>query len=299
MGAPWFKFYPVDYLADSKVKRLNRVHRSMLLDCWCWIAQDGSIPNDPKELSLLLGDDPRSCRSFLQIASSFFVEQNGRLYSTRLSVESENYKAKLDRLRNNASIGGKATQANAKAKAQAIAKPNAQAKSTESESEPEKEVHPTDVATAPAAPSRKAPQRKEPKPGPTVSEILAEHDPSSYWALTKHFPGSRNSNHRTAAVYWVAALVSGIPGPVIVQSGKQFMESLPPDQIAKGAIPQLAKWLSEEGFRSFLPPDDPKIPRQVSESERKARLADADAFLNAKCLNPSLTYEKWKASHAA
>ena len=149
-GAPWFRFYPTDYLADAKVKRLSRAHRSMLLDCWCWIAQDGSIPSDPKELSLLLGDDPRACRSFLQIVLSlpldesqidlsFFVEHNGRLYSTRLSEETEKYKAKLDRLRASASLGGLHTQANAKAIAKANAKATLQAKSTEPEPEPEPE----------------------------------------------------------------------------------------------------------------------------------------------------------------
>jgi len=137
------------------------------------------------------------------------------------------------------------------------------------------------------------------KPGPSVNEILAEHDPASYWATSKAFPGARSSNHRTAAVYWVAAINSGVTGPLIVQAAKQFMDSLPPDQVSRGAIPQCAKWLSEEGFRSFLPEDSPMVPRKVSEAERKARLADADAFLAAKCLNPSLTLEAWRASNAA
>ena len=138
---------------------------------------------------------------------------------------------------------------------------------------------------------------KAPKAGPTVSEILAEHSPGAYWELAKVFPGSRSTNHRTAAPFWVAAIREGIPGGALVAAGKAFFESLPPDQVSRGAIPQLAKWLEQEGYRGFLP-EQPRASPQDSPEARKVRLAEADAFLKAKTADPALIFETWKARHA-
>ena len=139
---------------------------------------------------------------------------------------------------------------------------------------------------------------KAPKVGPTVNQILADHDPGSYWALSVVFPGARSTNHRTAAVYWVAAINEGLAGPALVKAGKEFFASMPPDQISRGAIPQLAKWLEQEGYRSFLPTEQPRASPEVTAAVRRARLTDADAFLKAKTQDPSLNYDTWKQRHA-
>ena len=131
MGHPWFKLYATDYIADSKVRMLTRVQRSMLLDLWCYCAQDGSIPSDPGDLCLLLGESYGDVVEALPRLLPFFQEVGGRLISPRLKAEASAYEDKCQKLKANASKGGANTQANARAKVQA--------KSTEPEPEPEPE----------------------------------------------------------------------------------------------------------------------------------------------------------------
>ena len=66
MGLPWFKFYPKEYLADSKVKMLSREHRSMLVDLWCYCSEDGSIPADPSAIARLLGESTQAVRKAME-----------------------------------------------------------------------------------------------------------------------------------------------------------------------------------------------------------------------------------------
>jgi len=307
MAAPWFKLYPRQFLTDSKVKVLSREHRSILMDLWCYCSEDGSIPADIQTLARLIGETPQVTRKAMEKLASFFHEEDGRLISKRMKAEADAYEEKCQKLRESASKGGLKKVANAKANATDESKQMLKQKGSEEEREEEKEKEKDKNPAAPPLRSRttepsgvKNPEKpKTPKTGPTVNEILADHDPASYWQLSRLFPGARSSNHRTAAVYWVAAINSGIAGAALVKAGKDFFESMPPDQIGKGAVPQMAKWLEQEGFRTFLPEDQPAPPPQVSEAERQGRMADAAAFLEAKCLNPALTFEAWRNNHAA
>ena len=139
MGAPWFKFYPTDYLADSKVRMLTREQRSILVELWCYCAKDGSVQANAKAIARLLAEQEEVIVEALGVLSPFFNVEGGYLFSRRMQTESEAYERKCEKLRANASLGGKHRQSNAKANAKA----NGQAESAEPEPEPEVLTTPT------------------------------------------------------------------------------------------------------------------------------------------------------------
>lgn len=315
MAAPWFKIYSQQFLSDPKLKLLNHDQIGKLVTLWAFANEaECCIPSDIKAIARLLGVQGKNqMDNLLVLVGQFFVPVDGddsRLISIRLRDEQRAYEDKCQKLRENGRKGGRPEKPNGSPDGLANGKPNGLANENQmglEEGRGKKEKEKDKNPAAPPLRSRttepsgvKNPEKpKTPKTGPTVNEILADHDPASYWQLSRLFPGARSSNHRTAAVYWVAAINSGIAGPALVKAGKDFFESMPPDQIGKGAVPQMAKWLEQEGFRTFLPEDQPAPPPQVSEAERQGRMADAAAFLEAKCLNPALTFEAWRNNHAA
>lgn len=311
MAAPWFKIYSQEFLSDPKVKMLDHDQIGKLVMLWAFANEDGCcIPSSPKAIGKLLGiQSEKQMVNHLVWITRFFVPLDGddsRLVSIRLQEEQKAYQEKCDKLKANGSKGGRPKNPETKPEGYPDGLANGNQMAPEEgrgkrEVEKEKEKNPAPPSAAPERTRKpREPKKPEmPKAGPTVSQILGEFDPASYWALSKVFPGARSSNHRTAAIYWVAAITDGVSGPALVKAGKAFFDSLPPDQVSKGAIPQLAKWLEQEGYRSFLPEDSPRIATASTESERKASLANADAYLKAKCENPSLTFAEWSMNHAA
>lgn len=151
MSAPWFKFFPRDYLTDSKVRLLSREHRSILLDLWCYCSIDGSVPADAESIARLLGETVPVIRKAMEKLNSFFVESDGQLYSNRLRMESEAYESKCQKLRESASKGGRKKVANALANALANAKANAKANDLANPSETETEEESTTTPLSPLA----------------------------------------------------------------------------------------------------------------------------------------------------
>ena len=120
-----------------------------MVELWCWMAQeDGTVPSDPEELSLLMGETPRKISKILQNLRCFFEEKDGKFSSKRLSAETEFYNRKTGRLRANASLGGTQRQANAK---NLLLAKQAESES-ESESDKEKEKDKEKKTSSPSAP---------------------------------------------------------------------------------------------------------------------------------------------------
>lgn len=168
MGAPWFKFYATDYLADSKVRMLTRVQRSVLIELWCYCAADGFVVANATQLARLLGETEETVTEIMVELASFFEEADGFLTSPRLNAETQSYAAKCDKLRANASKGGKAKAENALANAKPDAKAIVLAEPAEPEPEPEK-------SNTPIVP--KGTKRERAKRGSAASSIM--HSPEA------------------------------------------------------------------------------------------------------------------------
>ena len=134
MGVPWFRFYPKDYLSDSKVKMLTREQRSILVDLWCYCAEDGGIPNNNQMVSRLLGESIEFVESVMPCLLPFFHVQGDRLVSLRLQDETQAYENKCTKLRENGCKGGRPPKPNGLANQNQMA--------PEPEPEPIKDVPP-------------------------------------------------------------------------------------------------------------------------------------------------------------
>jgi uncharacterized protein YdaU (DUF1376 family) len=86
---PAFLFYPKDYLADVNVvlMPLETEAAYWRLICHCWI--EGSLPNDPARLAVLVRLTPEAfaARIWPAIAACFTVDDAGRLRHPRLERE--------------------------------------------------------------------------------------------------------------------------------------------------------------------------------------------------------------------
>lgn len=187
MGAPWFKLYASDLLADSKVRLLTDDQLGKLVKLWCFACQDGSIPADLAIATRLLGV---ATKNELAWVSDFFAPDPAdpsRLVSSRMLREKEGYDKKCERLRSSASLGGKKKQINRLAEARILLEKkvaNGVAKRTEPEPEPE--------YIKICAPTRKPKPKKETKPKePTLQDVLGElatalpEDEGGGWTLER------------------------------------------------------------------------------------------------------------------
>jgi hypothetical protein len=72
MADPWMKFYPADWMSEPKLKLVSRAARSLWIDMLCLMHQAGTgrlevsgRPMTERELSSILGDNPRTVRKLL------------------------------------------------------------------------------------------------------------------------------------------------------------------------------------------------------------------------------------------
>lgn len=124
----WFPFYAKDFWLDEKVSKLDLTQQGILVRAWCLCCMHGSIESDLKTLSKRIGIGFKGAEKRLAFLFEFFQpcpEKPERLISLRMLKESVNYKRKVEKLRETASLGGKTKAANARANARANANPNA------------------------------------------------------------------------------------------------------------------------------------------------------------------------------
>lgn len=72
MADPWMKFYPNDWMGEPKLKLVSRAARSLWMDMLCLMHQAGTgrlelkgQPMTQKELSTILGDNPRTIKKLM------------------------------------------------------------------------------------------------------------------------------------------------------------------------------------------------------------------------------------------
>lgn len=112
MSKPWLKFYPGDWQSEVTLKRVSRAARSLWLDILCLIHQggdgrlqfNGDNPTE-RDLSAVLGDDPRTIRKLLaELESAGVFSRDGQNFITSRRILRDNIKAEQDK--NNGKLGG-------------------------------------------------------------------------------------------------------------------------------------------------------------------------------------------------
>lgn len=217
MGVPWFKFFPQQYLTDSKVRQIAREHRSILLDLWCYCAMDGSIPENPEAIARLIGESVSTTKKVMAILKVFFVQEGDRLISKRIQTESEAYQEKCQKLRESASKGGLKKVANAIANTRADEHQTGQQMLEQTlkqnPSEVEAEVEKEKDVPAPLEPVTRRPRKvasKKPA-SDSLPEILGKDLLNGgcywpdFWELSAIWPESSNIRKKDSARAYVKA----------------------------------------------------------------------------------------------
>lgn len=110
MNAPYFPFYPRDWLADPKVMFLSYdergVYFQLLCLAWTYGEDTCSLPNDDRALAKLLGLTPEEWARYRQVLvdgdKPVFHSFRGRLVNSRLKLEYEKLREKSKNLSVNA-----------------------------------------------------------------------------------------------------------------------------------------------------------------------------------------------------
>jgi hypothetical protein len=165
MGAPWFKLYAQDFLADTKVRLLDDASVGVLVKLWCVCCADGGFPSDPKSLGKILSRRPdHAHQAFLKVAL-FFVDdpdQEGIKISLRLHSETDAYQKKCLKLKVNGSKGGR-PKTNQMVNQMVLTSENQMHLEPEPEPEPEKETTTTTLTDVSQPEATKPKNRHKPK----------------------------------------------------------------------------------------------------------------------------------------
>jgi len=258
MGVPWFKFFPQQYLTDSKVRQIAREHRSILLDLWCYCAMDGSIPESPEAIARLIGESVPATKKAMAVLKAFFVQEGDRLISKRIQTESEAYQEKCQKLRESASKGGLKKAANAIANARSDEYQTGQQmleqtleqtlkqNPAEAEAEEEKEK---DVP-APLEPARRPRKVAPKKPAPdSLPEILGKDLVNGacfwpdFWELSAIWPESSNIRKKDSARAYVKARQDASHDCILRWAEWTLKE-------CNGKITTLSAWLENQDWSS-------------------------------------------------
>jgi len=112
MSKPWLKFYPGDWQSEVTLKRVSRAARSLWLDILCLIHQggdgrlqfNGDNPTE-RDLSAVLGDDPRTIRKLIaELENAGVFSRDEQNFITSRRILRDNIKAEQDK--NNGKLGG-------------------------------------------------------------------------------------------------------------------------------------------------------------------------------------------------
>ncbi|SMP77896.1 Uncharacterized conserved protein YdaU, DUF1376 family [Neorhodopirellula lusitana] len=108
---PWFPFNPSDYLADTRLLTLEAHGLYFLLLQHHWIQE--RLPDCPKDLAKLTGQDPRRFKRCFKEISQYFESANGYLTNKRMVSEIEKAKEKTEKARGSADARWHGNDANA------------------------------------------------------------------------------------------------------------------------------------------------------------------------------------------
>ena len=284
MGAPWFKIWSKELLADSKIILLEDDQLGKLLKLWCYASQDGSIPSNPVLLAKLLGGATKKqmVKHLVWVNQFFCLSEDGqRLISHRLLSEYQAYETKCEKLRGNGALGGRPKKPNGLPDGFEEEKPNGLPDGEPKENQMglelrrEKKERDKESTTVPTKPARTA-RTLKPKPeGEGLEQILdgGKGTPTweAYWTLVATFGGQpKNFAPKTTARLYVAALKAGTT-PAHIQDRAQLLRNGTDDV---KYLPQLAKWLEGQGY---LTPDLPAQAPPTNGQKSYSRATGADA----------------------
>ena len=159
---PWFKWYPADFLAHTRLLTLEEqgAYRALLDAIW----MHGPIENAAIIRARLLGIHGNSERRLWRVLRPFFRVENGRISHPKLDSQRTEVSEKVEKARKSGSKGGLAnavaTRARARGGTNARARPDP---------EPEKDLHSalpisedaSEIAGANATPGLSPEQRAE------------------------------------------------------------------------------------------------------------------------------------------
>jgi uncharacterized protein YdaU (DUF1376 family) len=104
---PFMKFYPADYMADTRILSLEENGAYMLLLMTMW-QHGGSLQNDEKSLARVCGVTPHKWRKIWASIDHYFEVIDGRVIQPRLAKEYKKAQEKMQKLSQNGRLGGEA-----------------------------------------------------------------------------------------------------------------------------------------------------------------------------------------------
>lgn len=278
MAEPWFKFFPMDFLFDTRVDGLSLEAQAILVRLWCLCWRDQFIPDDPKALARRAMVDPKPLiKNWNQLRVFFELVSEG-LVSPRMERERACYTAVINKCRSGAAITNAKRWGNRSASESpsdngASQPSNAEdvAQRSHTDTDTEEEVH---YATAPCgigvaeplgleapeapAKAKKARPVKSPKPETQrLDEILGgkgSQNFTRYWKFAGIWNPEKNPSPKALALEWNRTCAKENPKAVYLAALNYRERFEPPARPADETrfMKSPLAWLQEEGWKVEL-----------------------------------------------
>ena len=110
--APSFQLYARDYLSDVRYRQASWAARGLLMELFCVIWLEGSLPNDTGRLARICGMSKAKFERLWEEISTFFTAQGDVLIQKRLHAQLETTRAFRERQAMNGAKGGRPRRIN-------------------------------------------------------------------------------------------------------------------------------------------------------------------------------------------
>jgi len=278
-SAPYFPFYPSDYLADTGHLSTEQ-HGAYLLLLFASWPRGGRLPNDPKKLARIARISPRRWHLIAPDVLDFFVEDGDEIVSERLAKESQKADSKRQLRISCGRLGGKrkALKSGETALAKAKQKPSKSPSIFQNQNQKEEKASPKKTILPDGFPDAKARKMAadywksrnreylSDRMQTNIDKFRAHHSTKATQALS--WSGQWTTWYTNAVAFEEQA---GIPETRQIGSAKpeprpydhiqNFYSPLQRDDtradVQRGLIDQWQK-TGKWGSDRFTPPDDPK-----------------------------------------
>lgn len=318
----WFRFYPAEYLLDSKVDSLSLEAQGILVRLWCVCARDGFLPSDLEEIArkALVPLDRLVINK--RLLGDYFsrTEEDGevRYFSTRLSKELKDYKRKQkaqslaaqatnakrwegpNREVNRLAMASDTAKRHAKRLQKVIAIQNSEVITTPPTPSPGVEpLGLTEVPTIAKRSTRGSP--KEKPSAPSVNDLLGGKDTpvaAAFWKAVGAWAKNRTQRLKDAAVLWRQIVDGGISSEALLVAVQRCMGNFSQDEVSTGKVIRFDTWLEQEGFRTWLPRESPPAAQpKTAEEEMESSLYRK--YLESNAMLRGVSFPAFKASQTA
>ena len=116
-ATPWMRFFPADYLADTRrlTTEQHGAYLLLLMDSW----SSGALPDDDAVLARVAGLDAESWARTRPVLAGYFAIANGKWVHARIEQEREHAQAYAQALREHAQAYAQASSGRGKKAAEA------------------------------------------------------------------------------------------------------------------------------------------------------------------------------------